>query len=711
MIDILNIPKSLIGQNRLLRFCLLLIAFCFAEVGTAHNDHPLGKQELDWQPDPSITRTLSLNFDAHAGHFVVVWRAPGGIKTIEGKKCIQGPHFLFDIDDEVAFDTDATVTLDLLFERSDTDGFYVSWDQHIKPNAKRIDFKADAKERWQRTRITLDRARLANRKYEGTDFSIAALAATYPFSQDESATVTLCDINVHIEAKKPVSQTGLLKLNVANENGLPATVRAGLYADDGTSPLTDESALTVLRYVEEVKQLPLMDTNAFWPGIGRYVFYIDGKYQAVLPTGKYQLVISKGPEYRVLEQTINIQADKTSELTVELERWIDMPASGWYSGDAHIHISRPEQSNNNNILAFTRAEDIHVANLLQMGNVATSHFPQYAFGKAGQFRSGNHNLVPGQESPRTSHVGHTIGLNAKAFHWPEDDYFLYHRTADRIHEDGGLFGYAHVAQGNVFNLDRGLALDVPLGRVDFLEVMQKGILNTKHLYNFLNLGYRLLPAAGSDYPYIHIAGTERNYVQVKGEFSPQSWFESWTKGRAMVSNGPVLTFSVNGNQRNNQIEIDRGETVDIKALARVNPDLDELQTLELVVHGEVIATARTSNSKDIELHYSLKPESSSWLALRTRGQRGAIAHTSPFYVLVDGEQKFWKPQAVEEISRHYIEVLKSFRDSTPHLDQEWELFNTEAFILPKWKDAKVALDKQISLAIEAYMNLIKISRQ
>jgi hypothetical protein len=711
MSEVLNIPESLIGQNRLLRFCLLLIAFCFAEVSTAHNDHPLGKQELDWQPDPSIARTLSLNFDAHAGHFVVVWRAPGGVKTIEGKECIQGPHFLFDIDDEVAFDTDATVTLDLLFDRSDTDGFHVSWDQHIKPNAKRIDFKVDAKERWQRTRITLDRARLANRKYEGTDFSIAALAATYPFSQDESATVTLCDINVHIEAKKPVSQTGLLKLNVANENGLPATVRAGLYADDGTSPLTDESALTVLRYVEEVKQLPLMDTNAFWPGIGRYVFYINGKYQAVLPIGKYQLVISKGPEYRVLEQTINIQADKTSKLKVELERWIDMPASGWYSGDAHIHISRPEQSNNNNILAFTRAEDIHVANLLQMGNVATSHFPQYAFGKAGQFRSGNHNLVPGQESPRTSHVGHTIGLNAKAFHWPEDDYFLYHRTADRIHEDGGLFGYAHVAQGNVFNLDRGLAMDVPLGRVDFLEVMQKGILNTKHLYNFLNLGYRLLPAAGSDYPYIHIAGTERNYVQVKGEFSPQSWFESWTKGRAMVSNGPVLTFSVNGNQSNNQIEIDQGETVDIKARARVNPDLDELQTLELVVHGEVVATARASNNKDIELHYSLKLESSAWLALRTRGQRGAIAHTSPYYVLVDGEQRFWKPQAVEEISRHYIEVLKSFHNSTPQLDEEWELFNTEAFILPKWKAAKVALDEQISLAIEAYMNLIKTSRQ
>ena len=711
MSDVLITPESLYRQTHLLRFFLLLVLFFFASVTVAHNDHPLGKQVLDWQPDPLITRTLSLNFDAHAGHFVVVWRAPGGVKTIEDRECIQGPHFLFDIDDDVAFDTDATVTLDLLFDRNDTSGFYVSWDQHIKPNAKRIDFGPDKKGRWQRTRITLNHARLANRKYEGTDFSIAALAATYPFSQDESATVTLCDIDVHIEAKKkPIAQTGLLKLNVVDENGLPATVRAGLYAVNGTSPLTDESALTVLRYVEEVKQLPLMDTNTFWPGIGRYVFYIDGNYKADLPIGKYQLVISKGPEYRILEQTVDIQANKANELTLELKRWINMPASGWYSGDAHIHISRTEPSNNNTILAFTRAEDIHVANLLQMGNVATSHFSQYAFGKAGQFRSENHSLVPGQESPRTSHVGHTIGLNAQAFHWPEDDYFLYHRTADAIHEDGGLFGYAHVAQGNVFNLNRGLALDVPLGRVDFLEVMQKGMLNTEHLYNFLNLGYRLLPAAGSDYPYIHIAGTERNYVHVKGEFSPQSWFKSWKKGRALVSNGPVLTFSANDNQSSNQIEIIQGETVSIKALARVNPDLDELQTLELVIHGEVVATAIASNNKDIELNYSLKPNSSAWLALRTRGQRGAIAHTSPFYVLVDGEQRFWKPQAVEEISRSYIEVLENFRNSTPQLDEEWELFNTEIFILPKWRAAKAALDHQISLAIATYMNLIAASR-
>ena len=103
--------RSLFGQNRLLRLSLFLVLFYFAKTAVAHNDHPLGKQLLDWQPDPAIARVLSLNFNAHAGHFIVAWRPPGGIESIEDRQCLHGPYFLFDVDDSVAFDTDATVTL------------------------------------------------------------------------------------------------------------------------------------------------------------------------------------------------------------------------------------------------------------------------------------------------------------------------------------------------------------------------------------------------------------------------------------------------------------------------------------------------------------------------------------------------------------------------------------------------------------------------
>ena len=531
------------GHYHTLRYCLFFILLSSTIAGNAHNSHPLGKQVLDWHPDPAIVRSLSLNFDAHAGHFIVAWRPPGGVQTIQGKECLHGPYFLFDVDDNVAFDTDATVTLDLLFDRNDTNGFYISYDHVVKPTSKRIVFDTNSKERWYRTSVKLDRARFANRKYEGTDFSIAALQATHPHSASIDATVTLCDLSLRIESNEgPSQEQGTLKLKVVNELGQPDTVRAGIYDDKGRAPLANDSALTVLRYVEKTKNLSLLDSNVFWPGKGRFIFYIDGDYQTQLAAGNYSLVVSKGPEYRILQQKVRIEANQTTELVLELERWIDMPASGWYSGDDHIHISRPDYSENDMILGFTRAEDIHVANLLQMANVATWHFPQYAFGSEGQFNAGKHTLVPGQESPRTAHLGHTIGLNGQAFYWPEDNYYLYHKTAERIHADGGLFGYAHVALADVFNLDRGLALDVPLGNVDFVEVLQRGLLNTRHLYNFLNLGYKLLPSAGSDYPYIHIAGTERTYVQIPGEFSAKAWFDAWPKNRSFVSNGPACAY-------------------------------------------------------------------------------------------------------------------------------------------------------------------------
>jgi hypothetical protein len=693
-------------------YCLFLVLLGLTTTLYAHNDHPLGKQVLDWQPDAPITRTLSLNFDAHAGHFIVAWRPPGGVQTIAGKSCLRGPYFLFDVDDNIAFDTDATITLDFLFHGDDANGFYISYDHVIKPTAKRIEFANNSNGPWHQASVKLERARFANRKYEGTDFSIAALEATHPHHAEQDATVTLCDIKLSIQPNpRPAKPLGNLNLRIVNEKGQMETARIGLYDDEGRAPLPDDSALTVHRYAEKIKQLSLLDSNSLWPGKGRFIFYVDGNYQTQLTAGNYKLVISKGPEYRILQKEFSIEADKNTELLVELKRWIDMPASGWYSGDDHIHIGRPDSSENKMILNFTRAEDIHVANLLQMANVATWHFPQYAFGKPGQFKAGKHTLVAGQESPRSAHLGHTIGLNAQAFHWPEQNYYIYNETAKRIHADGGLFGFAHVALADVFNLDRGLALDVPLGNVDFLEVLQSGLLNTKHLYNFLNLGYKLLPSAGSDYPYIHVAGSERVYVHVPGEFSAKAWFDAWPKGRSFVSNGPVLTFDVNGDQEKGQFEVRHGDSLVINALARVNPDLDEIQKIDLIVHGEVIATSSQKSKNGISLTYKLEPESSLWFALRTLGKGGTVAHSAPVYVLVDGDKRFWKRDAVAEISNDYISALQTLRRSKPKLHDDFELFNTEHYILPKWNAAEAAMDKQISRAIETYENLKKTASE
>ena len=136
------------------------------------------------------------------------------------------------------------------------------------------------------------------------------------------------------------------------------------------------------------------------------------------------------------------------------------------------------------IAALLAAEDVHVSNLLALTNTTTRHFDQYAWGEAGQFRRGLHNIVPGIEGPRTAHLGHTISLNIGK---PLDnslDYFHYHKAFEAYAEQGALSGFAHVGLGEFYEW-RGLALEVPFGTVDFVEVMQFSALHTEIWYNFL----------------------------------------------------------------------------------------------------------------------------------------------------------------------------------------------------------------------------------
>lgn len=689
---------------------LLVLLLMQVENALAHSKHPLGKQQLDWQPDRHIARTLTMNIDFHGGDWFVSWRRPGRIEDRAGHQCIVGPYFFFDVDDLFAFDIDETVTLELLFDRELTDGFNLSYDHAINPAAKQVHLDPVYKNRWESVTVKLERARLANRKYAKTDFAIGALGARIPYDKEVNGELALCGLKISREQSGVAEPKpkGVLELSVHNEKNAPDSVRIGLYDAQGRSPLPGNDAIALEIFSTPFKQWPLINKLKGWPSEGRYVFYIDGAYKAQVPAGHYDLIIYKGPEYRILHHKINIEAGKTNRLEVKLQRWTDMPAKGWYSADAHIHIARPDSSKNKSTLAFTRAEDIHVANLLQMSNVKTSdHFPQYAFGRDGDFIESNHALVSGQESPRSSHRGHTIGLNASKFIRMDEGYFVYDRIAKLIHRYGGLWGYAHVAIDS-FHVDYGLALDVPLGAVDFVEMLQMGMLNTRYLYDFLNLGYKILPAAGSDFPYIHMAGSERIYAKIDGQFSPQAWFDAWKKNRSFVSNGPIIDFSVNGDSDKLEFEIEQGDKINISATAAVNPDIDHLTRLELIVQGEVVKTIISkSGLESLTLDYGFQPTRSLWLAIRAYGKDNHVAHTAPIYVYVDGNQRFWNPEVVTDIAAKYIGVLNALKASTPDMDEDWERFDTEGVLLTRWNADKKELDRSIDKAIGIYERLIK----
>ena len=210
-----------------------------------------------------------------------------------------------------------------------------------------------------------------------------------------------------------------------------------------------------------------------------------------------------------------------------------------------------------NVWAMTTAEDVHVGNLLEMGNAVTHHFKQPAWGPSGRFLRDGHMVASGQEGPRTTQRGHTIHHNLqRSLHLPPDEYFSYHKVFEESHRQGGVSGYAH--HGQSFNGRRGLVLDVPFGLVDFIEVLQGGRLDTRNWYPFLDLGYKVSPAAGSDYPYFgpSLPGVERYYVKLDGPFDPDAWYRSFRAGHVFVTNGPLLEFSINGTGTEGAVLVD-----------------------------------------------------------------------------------------------------------------------------------------------------------
>jgi len=69
-----------------------------------------------------------------------------------------------------------------------------------------------------------------------------------------------------------------------------------------------------------------------------HVYRADGQ-SLLLPPGKFALHYSRGPEYRVLSREIIIPNQPETTLELKLDRWIDTPAVGFFSGDHHIHAA------------------------------------------------------------------------------------------------------------------------------------------------------------------------------------------------------------------------------------------------------------------------------------------------------------------------------------------------------------------------------------
>lgn len=419
--------------------------------------------------------------------------------------------------------------------------------------------------------------------------------------------------------------------------------------------------------------------------------YVDGSF-ALDPRSlplRYQVI--KGYEFVIAEGTLEPGAQSRE---IALSRWSSLADRGWYSGDIHIHHISPKTCS-----LEMEAEDLDVANIL------TSDFTtdQREFeGRINRYSTGRRLIYVNQEF-RNNQLGHMCLLNLKRLIQPVETMQHYHyplhlRACDETRAQGGYVSWAHFpswpgAEG---------PLDVAMEKLDGLEILS--VLDPADFpvfmrqlvpelesndglrlwYRFLNCGFRLTATAGTDKMTTFVTvGANRVFAHIDGEFTYQNWINALKAGRTFVTNSPVLTFTVNGQEPGATLQFGskKNEAAEIHAVAESQLPYDRL---EIVANGAVIAQAAPGGPRHrAEIHLEYPVRESCWLAARatedvnayrrrgvdfqtvhiqhgtrlsdyygTRRPETVFAHSSPVYAIRDGE-----PIRSHDDAEYYVRYL------------------------------------------------------
>lgn len=389
--------------------------------------------------------------------------------------------------------------------------------------------------------------------------------------------------------------------------------------------------------------LPGPFNDAYW--------CMPGPVDMSLAPGEWRIGVRRGVEYEPVFEDITVRSGETVERALKPKRWVDMRKLGWWSGDDHVHNRIMSDEDAQRLMAWVKAEDIHLANVVKMGDIYRTFFEQRGFGPAYRVVDGEFVLVPGQECPRThEQIGHTLAMNITSMVRNPDRYFLYDEVFDAVHAQGGLSGYAHGNNG-MFSVHRDMSLNVPRQKVDFIEILQFNELGTDLYYDFLNLGCKLTASAGSDVPWGGTIGEVRAYAYLgKKRFFADEWFKAFGRGRTFTTSGPMLEFTVDDALPGDEIKLKADRLLRVRARAWGAPKRMAPLKLEIVKHGEVIRSAESDNPTrpEVNLDFKVPAGYGCWIAARARAGDGTSAHTTPVYVVREGF-RFWKLDGLEEL--------------------------------------------------------------
>jgi hypothetical protein len=400
-------------------------------------------------------------------------------------------------------------------------------------------------------------------------------------------------------------------------------------------------------------------------GLGH--FYCRQQATLELPAGHYDLIAVRGLEYREYHREFELQAGETNTLTVEMERWTDMAARGWYSGENHVHANYGYGAWYNTpraTLDLCEGEDLNVANIMVANSDGDGVYDREFFRGQPDDRSGPRTIIYWNEEFRSTLWGHLTLVNLQQLVEPiftgfKDttnpwDVPTNADIAEQTHVQRAAVSYTHPANNVDSPYDsaysaKGLPVDAALGRIDTLDVMGWGYDASAALwYRLLNCGFRLPAAAGTDCFLNRIVcappGWGRTYVKLTNGLTYRAWIAGQLAGDSFITKGPMLEFSVEGLRPGSTLSADAPRAVRVTARAWSQYPLEKL---ELIQNSAVVANGELSSDHfTATLERTVRCETTGWLAVRTSGPtpprevaqfdtaHGPAAHSNPVFIAI-----------------------------------------------------------------------------
>ncbi len=388
--------------------------------------------------------------------------------------------------------------------------------------------------------------------------------------------------------------------------------------------------------------------------------YVPGQFQTELPVGEVYVELTKGFEYKPVREKVTIKPGQ-HELHLHIERWADLSQEGWRTADTHVHFLSPQTAH-----LEAECEGLNLLNLLasQWGRLYTNVGD--ITGELNGASTGETLVWVGTEN-RHHILGHISMLGTRGDPvYPmcsggpseadvgDPDYITLAEWSDLCRQREGLVVLPHFPYPLMEN-----AADLVLGKIDGVEVRDfMGLSGVQGLdtfavrewYRYLNCGYRVAAVGGTDKMSAGMpVGGVRTYARLDpGEpLTFAHWAHAVRAGRTFTTSGPLIDLTVDGRTIGSEIRIGRGgATLECQATVR---SAHPVHSLELIVNGQVMAReAAEKGALSLTLHKHVALSSTSWIAARALSRHviwhcwpiHLAAHTSPVYVVADGQDLF-----------------------------------------------------------------------